>query len=176
MTTLKIVRKGQNTVIKAVQTIITYNEATQAQVTKELMEKLRHPDLKQRVENALKEFKLCIEEGDDMCVSRVIGQTCSQDQIDDFNTSVSGLLDFLHAITIPAKEEAAIDEARQVVESATDEEIELIKTILEDFEESKVYGVEFVVVQEDCLGHGGMTPKLWRELLTSFIKAHGQQG
>lgn len=188
MTTLKIVRKGQNAVIKAVQTIITYNEATQAQVTKELMEKLRHPDLKQRVENALKDFKLCLEEGDDMCVYRVIGQTCSQDQIDDFNTSVSELLDFLHAITIPAEEKTngPIDEAKQIVRQspisedvkqfATSEDVEFIKTLLKDFEESTVYGASLLVVREDGFDHARMTAELWKELLTSFIKTHGQQG
>ena len=180
MTTLKIVRKGQNTVIKAVQTIITSNEmpnSAQAQVDKELMEKLRHPDLRQRVENALKDFKLCIEEGDDVCVYRMIGQTCSQDQIDDFNTSVSKLLDFLHAITIPAEEKTngPIDEAKQVIEPATDEEIEHVKSWLEDLKDDELLCIEFISFWKNGLGHGRIAGALMKKLLTAFIQTYGQQ-
>lgn len=177
MTTLKIVRKGQNTVIKAVQTIVTYNEmpsSAQAQVAKELMEKLHHPDLKQRVENALKEFKLGIEEGDDMCVYRVIGQTCNQDQIDNFNTSVSGLLDFLHAITIPAKEEA--NSPAQVIESATDNEIKFVKSWLEDLKDDELLYVDYISFWKDGISPGRISGALMKKLLTAFLQTYGQQG
>lgn len=165
-TFVKITRKNEksdNVTLKAI-----------AVVTNVDREKLHHPELRPHIEDALKDFQLQLEEGEDVRFSRMMGQDVTLDDLNSFENNCIDVWTIINDLEIPTKEEAAIDEARQVVKSATDEEIELIKTLLKDFEESKVYGVNFVVGREDSIGHGRMTPELWKELLTSFMKIHGQ--
>ena len=173
MTTLKIVRKGQNTVIKAVQAIITSNGVT----SKELMEKLHHPDLRPRVEDALKDFKLCLEEGDDVCVSRVIGQTCSRDQMDDFDISVSKLLDFLYTITIPAKEEKNLPVSNEE-DSPDENETEFIQNLLNEVNSAdEIFGMDFRILMEENgdldMINGKMTSSLIRRLFKVYLEKYG---
>ena len=139
-------------------------------------EKLHHPELRPQIEGALEDLHLQLSEGEGLYLSRIIGQKVTAEEMYDFEKSCRVFLDFISDLEIPAKEEAAIDEARQVVESATDEEIEYVKSWLEDLKDDELLCIEFISFWKNGLGHGRIAGALMKKLLTAFIQTYGQQG
>lgn len=167
-TFVKIARKnekGSNVTLKAVAIITNVDK-----------EKLHHPELRPRIEGALKDFHLQLEEGEDVHLSRMMGQDVTLDDLDSFKNNCIDVCTIINDLKIPAKEEAAIDEARQVVESATDEEIEFVKSWIEDLKNGELLCVDYMSFWKEGLSPGRISGALMKKLLTAFIQTYGQQG
>lgn len=157
--------KGSNVALKAVAIITDMDR-----------EKLHHPELRPRIEGVLKDFHLQLEEGEDVRLSRMMGQDVALDDLDSFENNCVDVLTFINDLEIPAKEEAAIDEARQVVESATDEEMKFVKSWFEDLKDDELLFVDYMSFWKEGFAHGRITGTLMKKLLTAFLQTYGQQG
>jgi hypothetical protein len=163
---VKIARKnekGSNVTLKAVAIITDVDK-----------EKLHHPELRPRIEEALKDFQLQLEEGEDVRLSRMMGLDVTFDELSDFEDNCTDVCTIINNLEIPAKEEAAIDEAKQVVESATDEEMEFVKSWLEDFKDDELLGVSYTAFWKNGFAPGSISGTLMKKLLTAFIQIYGQ--
>lgn len=137
-------------------------------------EKLHHPELRPRIEGALKDFHLQLEEGEDVRFSRMVGLDVTFDELSGFSDDCIDMLRFINDLGIPAKEEAAIDEARQVVEPATDEEMKFVKSWLEDLKDDELLYVDYISFWKDGISPGRISGALMKKLLTAFLQTYGQ--
>lgn len=167
-TFVKITRKNEksdNVTLKAVAIITDVDR-----------EKLHHPELRPRIEDALKDFQLQLEEGKDVRFSRMMGQDVTLDDLDSFENNCVDVCTIINDFEIPTKEEAAIDEARQVVESATDGEMKFVKSWLEDLKDDELLCVDYMSFWKEGMSPGRISGALMKKLLTAFIQTYGQQG
>ena len=165
-TFVKIARKnekGSNVTLKVVAIITDVDR-----------EKLHHPDLRPRIEGALKDFHLQLEEGEDVRFSRMVGLDVTFDELSGFSDDCIDMLRFINDLGIPAKEEA--NSPAQIVESATDNEIKFVKSWLEDLKDDELLCVDYMSFWKEGMSPGRISGALMKKLLTAFIQTYGQQG
>lgn len=163
-TFVKIARKNEksdNVTLKAVAIITDVDR-----------EKLHHPELRPRIEGALKDFHLQLEEGEDVRFSRMMGQDATFEKLGDFEGDCINMLTFINDLGIPAEEEA--NSPTQVVEPATDEEMKFVKSWLEDLKNGELLCVDYMSFWKEGLSPGRISGALMKKLLTAFLQTYGQ--
>ena len=166
-TFVKIARKnekGSNVTLKAVAIITNVDK-----------EKLHHPDLRPRIEGALKDFQLQLEEGEDVRFSRIMGLDVTLDELDDFENDCVKVFDFINALEIPAIVNGN-KISKQVVQPATDEEMKFVKAWLDDLKDDELLYVDYISFWKDRISPGRISGALMKKLLTAFLQTYGQQG
>jgi hypothetical protein len=153
--------KSNNVALKAVAIITNVDK-----------EKLHRPDLRPRIEGALKDFHLQLEEGEDVRFSRMMGQYVELEKLDDFENDCVEMFDFINTLEIPTEEEA--NSPAQIVKLATDEEMKFVKAWLDDLKDDELLHVDYISFWKNGISPGRISGALMKKLLTTFLQTYGQ--
>ena len=171
-TFVKIVRKNEksdNVTLKAVTIMPGIDR-----------EKLHHPDLRSRIECALKDFHLKLEEGEDVRFSRMMDRDITLEELDTFENKCIGMSIFINELEIPAKEEQnlPVSQEEDNPEEMDENETKFIQNLLNDMNSAnEIFRMDFRIMleEDDCDGMitGAMTPQLTKRLLKTYLEKYG---